>query len=319
MPATRLWAPIRRKCFATRGKSCYVESGGSRVSQEDPILLLLRIAWSATVRCGCRACRRWSPAPSATSPMTWCGCSSGFRTPTRNDLKMDDAVMMFYLGLVVFDHVRRRVWIVRNVFTEGEGSLRQNIDAALEHDPRDAQLQARAARWNAHAGRKAAANEDALPCASRLISRAGNFWPQCANPRNTSAPEIFFRWSSASAFRAETAADPFEIYRALRVVNPSPYHVFSEAGRRRHRGQFAGDAGEGAGARSVLPAHRRHASARPRRERGRAASGRTGRRSQGARRTHHAGGPGPQRSGPRLGIRLGARGAAGCSSSAIRT
>ena len=39
--------------------------------------------------------------------------------------------MMFYLGLVVFDHVRHRVWIIRNVFTEGEGSLREKYDAAV--------------------------------------------------------------------------------------------------------------------------------------------------------------------------------------------
>ena len=50
---------------------------------------------------------------------------------TRDDLNMDDAVMMFYLGLVVFDHVRRRVWIVRNVFTDGPGSLRAKYNAAV--------------------------------------------------------------------------------------------------------------------------------------------------------------------------------------------
>jgi len=44
---------------------------------------------------------------------------------TRDDVGMDDAIMMFFLGLVVFDHVRHRVWIVRNVFTGGEGSLRE--------------------------------------------------------------------------------------------------------------------------------------------------------------------------------------------------
>src|ERR1700682_5949093 len=45
------------------------------------------------------------------------------RTPDtgRDDGGMDDAVMMFFLGLVVYDHVRHRVWIVRNVFTDGEG------------------------------------------------------------------------------------------------------------------------------------------------------------------------------------------------------
>ena len=39
--------------------------------------------------------------------------------------------MMFFLGLVVFDHVRHRVWIVRNVFTDGEGSLRAKYNQAV--------------------------------------------------------------------------------------------------------------------------------------------------------------------------------------------
>ena len=39
----------------------------------------------------------------------------------RDDLGLDDAVLMFYLGLVAFDHVQHRLWIVRNVFTEGAG------------------------------------------------------------------------------------------------------------------------------------------------------------------------------------------------------
>ena len=49
----------------------------------------------------------------------------------RDDLGLDDCVMMFYLGLLAFDHVQHRVWIIRNVFTEGEGSLREKYDAAV--------------------------------------------------------------------------------------------------------------------------------------------------------------------------------------------
>src|SRR3984957_21018245 len=47
-----------------------------------------------------------------------------------DELKLDDCVMMFYRGLVAFDHVRHRVWVIQNVFTEGKGSLRQKYDAA---------------------------------------------------------------------------------------------------------------------------------------------------------------------------------------------
>ncbi len=49
----------------------------------------------------------------------------------RDDVGLDDCVMMFYLGLVAFDHVQHRVWIIRNVFTEGQGSLREKYDAAV--------------------------------------------------------------------------------------------------------------------------------------------------------------------------------------------
>ena len=44
---------------------------------------------------------------------------------------LDDCIMMFYLGLIAFDHVQHRVWIIRNVFTDGEGSLRSKYDAAV--------------------------------------------------------------------------------------------------------------------------------------------------------------------------------------------
>src|ERR1700676_4299822 len=50
---------------------------------------------------------------------------------SRNDLGTDDAVMMFFLGLVVFDHVRHRVWVVGSVFPEGPGSLRSKYRAAV--------------------------------------------------------------------------------------------------------------------------------------------------------------------------------------------
>src|ERR1700737_3773164 len=93
----------------------------------------------------------------------------------RDDVGMDDAVMMFYLGLVVFDHFRHRLWIVRNVFTDGEGSLRTKYNAAVR--------EIRATR--------------------KRLEEPGP---------------------------ARHGPDPFEIYRALRVVNPSPYMYFLKLG-----------------------------------------------------------------------------------------
>src|SRR3984893_2797178 len=49
----------------------------------------------------------------------------------RDDIGLFDAMLMFYHGIVAFDHVRHRLWIVRNVFTEGSGSLRAKYKAAV--------------------------------------------------------------------------------------------------------------------------------------------------------------------------------------------
>ena len=109
---------------------------------------------------------------------------------SKNDLGTDDAVMMFYLGLVVFDHVRHRVWIVRNVFTEGEGSLRSKYRRGCARNFRDAPS-ARASHQ-----RRMAASRNAAPrrCAWNPISRVRSFSLRFANRKSTSAPETFFRW-----------------------------------------------------------------------------------------------------------------------------
>src|SRR5260370_30748884 len=49
----------------------------------------------------------------------------------RDEIGLYDAMLMFYHGLVAFDHVQHRLWVVRNVFTEGGGSLRGKYDAAV--------------------------------------------------------------------------------------------------------------------------------------------------------------------------------------------
>src|SRR5438876_6365832 len=49
----------------------------------------------------------------------------------RDEIGLFDAMLMFYHGLIAFDHVQHRLWIVRNVFTEGPGTVRSKYDAAV--------------------------------------------------------------------------------------------------------------------------------------------------------------------------------------------
>jgi anthranilate synthase component I len=136
-------------------------------------------------------------------------------------------VMMFYLGLLVFDHVQHRVWIIRNVFTEGgapgtrseKSTLREKYDSAVREIERTRRLL-----------------EQPLPAERRPKRHRGlrfrsNMSKQqfVAGVRKAKAyirAGDIFQVVPSQRFSADISADPFEIYRALRVVNPSPYLCF---------------------------------------------------------------------------------------------
>ncbi|MHB8525516.1 MAG: anthranilate synthase component I [Candidatus Acidiferrales bacterium] len=209
--------------FRSHGRSCKIEIG-SRIETIDanPIeLLRSRVS-------------RYRPVRLAGLPPLVGGAIGYFaydmvrlveRIPGSNadELKLDDSVLMFFHGLVAFDHVQHRVWIVRNVFTEGSGSLRAKYDAAVGEIAR--------------VRRKL---EQPLPRLPKTKNRAAlritsNFTKSRYMAAVRKAKEYIragdiFQVVPSQRFSARTPADPFEIYRALRVVNPSPYLYFLRLG-----------------------------------------------------------------------------------------
>jgi anthranilate synthase component 1 len=141
-----------------------------------------------------------------------------------NDLAMDDALLMFYLGLVIFDHVRHRVWVVRNVFTEGPGSLRAKYAAAV----REIQATRRKLESPLAVRRRAAAPRGPLRVASNMTR--GEYVAAVRKSKEYIRAGDIFQVVLSQRFSARTSAEPFEIYRALRVLNPSPYMYFLKLG-----------------------------------------------------------------------------------------
>jgi anthranilate synthase component I len=202
--------------FRSRGQHCAIETGGRTERLiENPIELLRKLS------------SRYQPVRVPGLPPLIGGGIGYFaydmvrlieQIPATGDdeLKLDDCVMMFYRGLVAFDHVRHRVWVIQNVFTEGTGSLRQKYDAAARE---------------IHRTRRKL--EGPLPRTYRSVSRQplrvkSNFKrPQYLAAVRKAKSYIragdIFQVVPSQRFSAQTSADPFEIYRALRVVNPSPY------------------------------------------------------------------------------------------------
>lgn len=144
----------------------------------------------------------------------------------RDDAGLDDAVMMFFLGLVVFDHVQHRIWIVRNVYTDAPGTLRSKYNAAIRE---------------ISALRKLLAKPVAVENPTRHKKRGGRlkFTANMSRGKFTSSVRKVkeyiragdaFQVVLSQRFSAKMKTDPFEVYRALRVVNPSPYMYYLKLG-----------------------------------------------------------------------------------------
>jgi anthranilate synthase component 1 len=143
----------------------------------------------------------------------------------RNDIGTDDAVMMFYLGLVVFDHVRHRVWVVRNVFTEGAGSLRSKYRAAVREISETRRLLE--LPLDEHRPER---NRRAKPPRVESNFTRPQFLAAVRKSKQYIRAGDIFQVVISQRFSARTDANPCEIYRALRVLNPSPYMYFLKLG-----------------------------------------------------------------------------------------
>jgi anthranilate synthase component 1 len=205
--------------FRSRGRCCTLETHDGKTQFDGHPVEHLR-----------RLTARYRPVRVAGLPPLAAGAIGYFaydmvrlieRIPDsgRDDVGVDDCVMMFYLSLVAFDHVQHRVSIIRNVYTEGPGGLRSKYDAAVGEIRRTRRLL-----------------EGSLPRRHR-VQRAGpvqlqsNMTKQEFVTAVRKAKEYIlagdaFQIVVSQRFSARSRTDAFEIYRALRVVNPSPYLYF---------------------------------------------------------------------------------------------
>ncbi len=150
----------------------------------------------------------------------------GTSKPGKDDLEIDTAVVMFFSNLLAFDHVKHQIQIIANVFTDGArdgGALREKYIAACSEIARlEASLNAPVeSPPNAHRAepvqvRSNMTKEYYLASIDRIKEyiRAGD------------AFQVVF----SQRFETEITTHPFQIYRALRVVNPSPYMFFLKLG-----------------------------------------------------------------------------------------
>jgi anthranilate synthase component 1 len=140
-------------------------------------------------------------------------------------LDLPDLFFMITDTLVIFDNVSHRIKVVSNAHVNGGSVAAAYREAVKKIDGIVAKIKKGSRSREARAGRKTSA-------ATRLQS---NFTQPKYEQAVLKAQEYIkagdiFQVVPSQRFERKVTADPFEIYRALRLINPSPYMYFLRCG-----------------------------------------------------------------------------------------
>ncbi len=143
----------------------------------------------------------------------------------QDDLHVPDCVLMFFDRLLAFDHVRHQIHIIACADVSGEQPRR-----AYERAARDI---ARLERKLARGVRSNLATTDTPPekkvKPQSSTTRAG-FLESVRRAKEYIAAGDVFQVVLSQRLSLNPQARPFDIYRSLRTVNPSPYMYFLRLG-----------------------------------------------------------------------------------------
>ena len=140
------------------------------------------------------------------------------------DLDLYDAVLMFTDSLLVFDNVRKTIKVVVNVHLRDDGSPEAAYQDAVD------KIEGIIARL-----RKPLVRDDTASSPLEIGPVHYDLKPDEYRGMVVRAKEYVIAGDIIQAvlsqrFRMESDVKPFDVYRALRVINPSPYMFFQRLG-----------------------------------------------------------------------------------------
>jgi anthranilate synthase component 1 len=156
-----------------------------------------------------------------------------------------DGVFLLFDAVVAFDHARQRLLLLTNIALDLDGDGEKHVDAAIRRLDRLEGLilqdgleraAAKAAPANLDTLALPASFEDAVGDPGRLAEASG-FEPQMPKARFleavAKAKEAILAGDAyqvvlSQRWIAPLDVDPFDVYRALRMLNPSPYLFYLE-------------------------------------------------------------------------------------------
>jgi anthranilate synthase component 1 len=138
----------------------------------------------------------------------------------KDDLRIPDALFMFFSTLLAFDHVKHQIHVIANVrCNEWEGKLKKGYEDACRRISRiEKTLSARLRVPRSKPSKKPLEVESNIGKATfcEAVEKAKEY---------ILAGDIF-QVVLSQRLEMRPGVEPFQIYRALRMVNPSPYMFY---------------------------------------------------------------------------------------------
>ncbi len=137
-----------------------------------------------------------------------------------DDLGVDDAVLMFYKTVLAFDHLRHQIHIISNlIIDESQASIEDQYQKAVEEI------------GHIEALLRAPLEIPPVTHNDRDVAVHSNFDKKDYLAAVDKAKEYIaagdiFQVVLSQRFEVDLPTPAFEVYRALRIVNPSPYMYF---------------------------------------------------------------------------------------------
>jgi len=205
-----------------RGDQISIQRGRRRERQRGDAFQLLR-----------RLLREHRPAELPGLPPFTAGAVGYFaydtvrrleRLPARaqDDLRVPDCVLMFFDRLLAFDHLRHQIHIIATADVRREEPRRAYERAARDIDALERKL-ATGVRRRRLVSSEAAAAKKVRP---HSTTTRAQFLGSVERAKQYIAAGDVFQVVLSQRLDFKPGAEPFDIYRSLRTVNPSPYMYF---------------------------------------------------------------------------------------------
>ncbi|KAL0418968.1 UNVERIFIED_CONTAM: Anthranilate synthase alpha subunit, chloroplastic [Sesamum radiatum] len=208
---------------------------GQRMEEfvEDPMVIPQRIM------------EKWKPQRIDELPDAFCGGWVGyfsydtvryvekkklpFSKAPQDDRNLPDVHLGLYDDVIVFDHVEKKAYVIHWVRLDQFSSVEEAYDDGMNR------LEALVSRVHDIVPPRLAAGSIKLytslfgPSLSKSTMTSEEYQKAVMQAKEHILAGDIFQIVLSQRFERRTFADPFEVYRALRIVNPSPYMTYLQA------------------------------------------------------------------------------------------